>query len=328
MKVLIFSSKEEDYLQDSIIHGFKMLLGKDAVEFPTKLILYDDYKNSNKIRGGGFTLYKLIDHNLKPNLNLDIEEMIEENFFDLIVFSSIYRQYDVFYKYYRLLKRKKVWVFDGEDTSVIFPYYMRFYKELLFFSKPHFDFFYFKRELYENSYNRIHILSNFTLNKNKFLNNIKTISFSIPQEKIVKNIPHKTKLFTSHIVDEEVSTKVGLNQGAYLFSEEKDYYFDIQTSKFGITMKRGGWDCLRHYEIAANGTIICFKNLEKKPIYSAPHGLVHGYNCISYETYEDLMNKISNVTYDEYKYILSNSLSWVEENSTMSTICRLLKKYY
>ena len=33
---------------------------------------------------------------------------------------------------------------------------------------------------------------------------------------------------------------------------ESDYYKDYQRSYFAITCKKGGWDCLRHYEILAN----------------------------------------------------------------------------
>jgi len=41
-------------------------------------------------------------------------------------------------------------------------------------------------------------------------------------------------------------------------------------------MKRGGWDCLRHYEIAAAGAVPCVRQLEGKPSSCAPHGLQAG----------------------------------------------------
>jgi hypothetical protein len=79
----------------------------------------------------------------------------------------------------------------------------------------------------------------------------------------------------------------------YAFQHEKEYYYDLRISKFGITTKRGGWDCLRHYEIAANNAIVCFRNLNEKHDSCAPHGLKVGYNCIDYSNYAELMQKIN-----------------------------------
>ena len=69
---------------------------------------------------------------------------------------------------------------------------------------------------------------------------------------------------TSHIVDEEVAERMGA-ASSHVFEREADYYRDLQASRFGITTKRTGWDCLRHYEIAANGAVPCFRDLDRKP---------------------------------------------------------------
>ena len=65
MRVLLITSKEEDYLQDSIIHGFKQLLGENAIDYPAKGMLYDNYKEVESIRGKGFTLYGLLNGDLR-----------------------------------------------------------------------------------------------------------------------------------------------------------------------------------------------------------------------------------------------------------------------
>ena len=86
------------------------------------------------------------------------------------------------------------------------------------------------------------------------------IGFCIPAEKIVTFLPVKTK---------ELSviypTKNHGSFDNYIFDKEEDYYKEYQSSIFAITRKKGGWDCLRHYEILANGCIPYFIDIEKCP---------------------------------------------------------------
>lgn len=88
------------------------------------------------------------------------------------------------------------------------------------------------------------------------------ISFSIPESKIVDSVPEKRKTF-AHIVPNDPST--------YIFTDEASYYNDYQSSVFGLTCKKAGWDCMRHYEILANGCIPFFTDLETCP----PETLTH-----------------------------------------------------
>ena len=101
---------------------------------------------------------------------------------------------------------------------------------------------------------------------------------------------------------------------------------DFQTSKFGITMKRSEWDCLRHYEIAANGAVPCFRDLDKKPQTCAPHGLNES-NCIIYHSYDDLINKIESMDDLEYEKLQSSSLEWVKKNTTLKRAEVLLQTF-
>jgi hypothetical protein len=88
------------------------------------------------------------------------------------------------------------------------------------------------------------------------------ISFSIPESKIVTGAHPKTKQF-SHIIPGDPST--------YIFQDEASYRQDYQTSVFGKTCKKAGWDCLRHYEILANGCIPWFDGLEECPNQTMTH---------------------------------------------------------
>jgi hypothetical protein len=82
------------------------------------------------------------------------------------------------------------------------------------------------------------------------------ISFSIPKEKIVANVTEKTKLLSSIIPGDRTT---------YIYNVESEYYKEYQNSIFAITTKKAGWDCMRHYEILANGCIPVFPDIENCP---------------------------------------------------------------
>lgn len=84
------------------------------------------------------------------------------------------------------------------------------------------------------------------------------ITFGIPEEKIVKDdeLVSKTKLLSS-LIPGDMRT--------YIYNTESEYYDEYKKSYFAITKKKGGWDCLRHYEILANGCVPYFVDLEKCP---------------------------------------------------------------
>ena len=85
------------------------------------------------------------------------------------------------------------------------------------------------------------------------------ISFSIPEEKIITYIPTKTKIL-SDLIPGKIST--------YIYNNEEDYYNEYRKSFFAITIKKAGWDCMRHYEILANGCITVFIDIENCPVYT------------------------------------------------------------
>lgn len=88
------------------------------------------------------------------------------------------------------------------------------------------------------------------------------ISFSIPEQKLVSEVPDKTKQFAD-IIPGDVST--------YRFETEEAYRADYQQSVFGRTQKKAGWDCLRHYEILGNGCLPWFQDLERCPVRTMTH---------------------------------------------------------
>ena len=98
---------------------------------------------------------------------------------------------------------------------------------------------------------------------------IHPLSYCIPDDCIITNEEHefilkenkKVKLTSELIPNGERQYKFG-------FNEEKEYNQQYRDSWFAYTQKKGGWDCLRHYEIMANGCIPIFNNLEHCPIHT------------------------------------------------------------
>lgn len=80
------------------------------------------------------------------------------------------------------------------------------------------------------------------------------IGFAISETKIVLDIPKKDKDFAS-LIPGDLKT--------YIYTQESAYYKDYQRSYFAITRMKGGWDCMRHYEILANGCIPYFIDIDK-----------------------------------------------------------------
>lgn len=82
------------------------------------------------------------------------------------------------------------------------------------------------------------------------------IQFAISSCKIIDNFPAKNRDF-AFIIPGMLNT--------YIYNDESDYYQGYQQAYFAITCQKGGWDCLRHYEILANGCIPYFIDIDKCP---------------------------------------------------------------
>lgn len=90
--------------------------------------------------------------------------------------------------------------------------------------------------------------------------NIFPISFGILDSEIVSQVPPKSKVL-GRVIPGNMSTYFTLD-------EEALYYKDLQQSLFALTYKKGGWDCLRHYEILASGTLPLFLDIAECPLHA------------------------------------------------------------
>ena len=120
------------------------------------------------------------------------------------------------------------------------------------------------------------------------------ITFSIPECKIVTGIQDKTKLLSNLIPG---------NMATYIYNTEEEYYNEYKSSLFALTTKKSGWDCMRHYEILASGTIPYFPNIEHCPdrtMALLPKSLIKQGNA--------LFEKIKSQPVNEETIIESNKL--------------------
>jgi hypothetical protein len=139
------------------------------------------------------------------------------------------------------------------------------------------------------------------------------ITFSIPDCKIVSSIPLKTKL---------LSTIIPGDRSTYTFNNETDYYNEYKSSMFAITTKKSGWDCMRHYEIIANGCIPYFPNIEACPpntMALLPKNLLIKANTL----FNKLLNKANNMNNEDInEYLLLNAdlLNYLKTQLTTRSI--------
>lgn len=147
----------------------------------------------------------------------------------------------------------------------------------------------------------------YTLNYRSFLlTNIHPLSYCIPDECVESIICEKTKLFSSVIPGDR-------NNYKYNHTEESLYYQQYAESYFGHTKKKGGWDCLRHYEIIANKCIPIFENIEY-----CPSGTLTNFpkSIVSKSIQELLPWKNENV--DKYNYYAGELIKHVKTYCTTS----------
>ena len=217
-----------DYLSDLLLHGLRENFGKDIIDYPGSWHLYDDEIQKRQINQN-----KLWGKGFTLNNSLNAFNSFDrtdisnkiQNNFFDLVIYGSIRRSDLFLDLVIDKKIKHLYV-DGEDDTFIDTKYSN--KSL-----------YFKREL------------------NEKVGNIFPISFAIPKNKIVKNINQNPKDLLAPIIPGKLDT--------YIYKKEKNYYDMYFNSLFALTYKKAGWDCLRHYEILANGCIPLFLGLKNCP---------------------------------------------------------------
>ena len=239
MKIFVFNSDEyQDYLSD-LINCYLFSTSLDITTNYLPPFLFDDFLDKESLYGKGFTVYGKLDSSIKNNISTvnesEILNIINNSEFDLIIFTSIRRTFagsSIVEKYLKEIGKyvdsKKIITVDGEDDNTVL-------------NNVSSNFRYYKRELISKNTNTAY-----------------PISFSFPEHfDNFKITDIKKKLNILAPMDPRFSN-------SYIFDEE-NYYKQYANSIFGTTTKKGGWDCLRHYEIIAAGCLPYFPGIEKKP---------------------------------------------------------------
>jgi hypothetical protein len=90
------------------------------------------------------------------------------------------------------------------------------------------------------------------------------LSFCIPESLVLNEPPTKRQSAGKGI-------SRGRRQYAFDADQQRAYYEDYQQSYFGLTYKKGGWDCMRHLEVMANGCLPYFPGIADCPRYTMVH---------------------------------------------------------
>ena len=319
-RVLFLGSGHDDFLADGLFHGLRTLLGDDAVDFPRIDHLYLGHppERLRRLHGMGFTLGALlgddagVDRDRAPYRAVDGE-------YDLVVFADIWRNFGAYVRWMPELRKAGVAmaVVDTADRIEPYPYSGLWWRVRHWWLLPraHNRTHFFKREITPWTFwFRTFLLVPPPLAGAIALRRMQPISFSIPASLVVDGAPAKDRDWPAHIVDAEVASRVGATT-EYAFDEATAYHADLRASRFGVTVKKAGWDALRHYEIAAAGAVPCFRDLARKPATCAPFGLHEG-NCIAYRDADDLLAKVDALDDAAYARLQAGALEWARAYTT------------
>ncbi|MHB2168523.1 hypothetical protein [Alsobacter sp. R-9] len=289
MKILYVSGGSyPDYQCDMLFHGLRGLLGPDVVDVQRVGFMYaatyaNDPEAKGRLYGRGFTLFGL----LGPDDDVDRDDIaakIRAHHFDLVVYGSVFRCRDHLPEVLRHYDPRDIVFVDGEDFAEAL-YWPLVGRGL-----------YFKREMLV-AHGR----------------QVEPIFFSIPKEKICESA-EKTRVMA--YIDPR-------DRGTYIYDTEEAYYADYRTSLFGVTMKKAGWDCLRHYEIMANRCVPFFLNLDACPLGTMarfPRYEIHELNAALQNGGEDYFRTVEG--FDLWNEHAESMVAYLKAHLTTEALAR------
>jgi len=256
MNILFISSGNgSDYQCDMLFHGLNELSSVTVYTHSDLWYMFDGNEPSkiNKLYGKGFSLYNRLRNDKQIEDISTIIEKIKSKFYDCVIYGSIHRCSEYLDEVLKVYPKQKIIFIDGEDFDFslqfnfqhwwqlkhLDTYYGNYLKAIRLSKKG----IYFKREL-----------------RNCDRKYFYPISFAIPEQNIIA-APFPSKIREqAFIVPGDLTT--------YIYNQEADYYKDYAISMYAVTVKKAGWDCLRHYEILANRCIPYFPGIEKCPVHT------------------------------------------------------------
>lgn len=293
-------NQQGDLLEVGILHGLRSLMGQDCVDIPRKKVMYHDWSDTPKesLHGRGFSLYT------EPIMDVDRDGIDKV---DYVLYGNINIEPN---EKINSLAKKAIYFLDGHDLYGNASRIIEYGGERVIGLQrvPC-----FKRELVED---------------NEYAH---PIGFGIPEYQIRPiDLEKKTQTYQKTAPDDSLFrnvTDLGGSRHHHKFTVEEEYYDDLSSSWFGLTCKKGGWDCLRHYEIMAAGSLLLFKDYDKKPPMCSPVNLP----CFSYSTQEELDELTCRLVVDnkptrEYNEMLNRQRRWlISSGTTISRAKQILE---
>ena len=333
LRILVLTDDREDYLADGLLHGLRHTPGVEVVDAPRKDCLYAGEIHSRQcpelgVRGGGFNLYGTLASDGAPERR-QLFRKLEHGWFHLVVLGNVWRQWGQLLDWSPVLGSVALALLDGDDDPRLYPgsgtHLRRFgpWRALASLLRQP-ECLYFKREWQGAGPLARATVRWFGLRGRQ----VRPLGFSIPEEKLLDPAEldqPRPQRFPTQVIDPELQQLVG-GQTGYAFLTEAAYNADLRRSRFGITTRRAGWDCLRHLELAARGCVLCFRDLDQKPASCAPHGL-HGGNCLSYRSGDALLRRLNSLSLEEEGRLRRGSWEWAREHTTRQAAARLLEAY-
>ena len=147
------------------------------------------------------------------------------------------------------------------------------------------------------------------------------ITFSIAKEKLCEKQYLKTKIL-SNLIPGEIHT--------YIYNTEEEYYNEYKKSYFAITKKKGGWDCMRHYEILANGCIPYFINIKdcpEKTMHILPKDLLMEANILYDKKFKNKnIDEINEEVINEYNILQKKLFKYTKDFLTTDKVVEYMLK--
>ena len=272
MNILYINERKwPDYLGDSVFHGLKNT-SHNIHEFSddTAWYMYDTEQSRDRWKetfgddmGAGFTLF----HTLKKDRIistdkryrfLPMEDRIKNKYYDKIIYGTAWSSLPYLDEICSVYDKNDIIFLDGTDEE--FDWYPR-------------DEDGNEIEVRCNVYSIRDTTQGLITNIGKvfkreipidFKEDVYPISMGFPEELIVDEVPEKTQEWCP-LTGTNFPKFMKVSDKRYGFGEQDLYYEEIQRSSNAWTMKKAGWDCMRHYEIIGNGTIPHFYKLQDCP---------------------------------------------------------------
>jgi hypothetical protein len=285
VKILYLTDPYPDYLADQIYTGLCKVLGwKYVVDFPFKAIYHDPEK----------MVWYLPQVPGENYLEEDIVGLLREKYFDFICISSPRQgQLGVLKLLSSKLKLPPIVIIDGEDDACIRYEIAEAYCVRLYFKREYIWANGRKVRRLRDFYNYVR---SFRYNKELF-----RITHPLPFSAILESIPRAEKVQK----DTDVSFRgfvwskgsrkrartfqilqqlksVRFSGGIYTPKDMScrmapgEYYLEIQRSKLAVSIRGGGFDTLRFWEIPACKTLL----LSERPDICIPAPFEHGRHAV------------------------------------------------